>query len=83
MLNSAGLYLENSTTEFDEWSKINVYAAFYQYGDKNFYSSESNYAGWMGNTKDITWGVFAHQLDGGHNHWGVGMINSDGSANDM
>ena len=83
MLFRSGLYLENSATEFDEWSKINVYVAFYQPGDKNFGTlfGKSDYAGWMGNTKDIAWALFTHRLDGGFNHWGVGMINSDASAN--
>ena len=42
---------------------------------------KSNYAGWMGNDKDMGWSVFTHRLDGGSNLWGIGAINSAASGN--
>ena len=49
MLNSAGLVLDHSKIAFDAWSKLHVFIAFYQPGDKNFSPlfGKSNYAGWM------------------------------------
>ena len=83
MLNGAGLVLDDSKIAFDAWSKLHVFIAFYQPGDSNFSPlfGKSNYAGWMGNDKDMGWSVFTHRLDGGFNHWGIGAINSAASAN--
>ena len=83
MLNGAGLVLDDSKIAFDAWSKLHVFIAYYQPGDKNFATlfGKSNYAGWMGNDKDMGWSVFTHRLDGGFNHWGIGAINSAASAN--
>ena len=36
MLNGAGLVLDDSKIAFDAWSKLHVFIAFYQPGDKNF-----------------------------------------------
>ena len=41
---------------------------------------KSNYAGWMDKNKDMGWSVFTHRLDGSHNLWGVGAINSAASG---
>ncbi len=67
MLNGAGLVLDDSKIAFDAWSKLHVFIAFYQPGDSNFSPlfGKSNYAGWMGNDKDMGWSVFTHRLDGG------------------
>ena len=82
-LNGAGLVLDNSKIAFDAWSKLHVFVAFYQPGDSNFATlfGKSNYAGWMGNDKDMGWSVFTHRLDGGLNLWGIGAINSNASGN--